>query len=496
MTSVATILSSLADAPAEPSTAAFFDLDGTVIEGYTAQAIYRDRIRHLDIGPGELGRSALAALDMRFRAAPPDELVGVTFEALAGRTESDLNELGERAFRQDIASRIYPQARQLVRAHREAGHRVVLATSATPFQANPLATDMGFDAVLCARPTVAAGTLTGDVDGDIPWGPGKARAVQAYARREGIQLADSFAYGNGAEDVPMLKAVGHPRPLNPDHGLADEAYLRGWPVTSLEPPRRGFALVPALRTGAALTAVGAFTALGAGVGLLNRDRRAGANIGTGTSADVALALGGVTLNVTGEQNLWSDRPAVFMFNHQSGLDMLVITGLLRRDMTAVAKKELARDPRFAPWGRLVGVVYIDRAHAARPREALRPAVSRLRQGISVAFAPEGTRSPTPVPGPFKKGGFHIAVQAGVPIVPIVIRNTGEAHVARLALVAPRHRGRRGAGAHPDVRLGRGRPGRPHRPRPPALPRHPRQLALREPLAGPRFPIPGASPPRP
>ena len=425
MTSVAAILASIADAPAGPSTAAFFDLDGTIIEGYTVEAVYRERLRHHDVGPGELGRSALAALDMRFRGAPLDELVGVAFEALAGRSEDDLSELGERVFRQDVASRIYPQARQLVHAHRKAGHQAVLATSATSFQADPLAADMGFDAVLCTRPKVRAGTLTGDVDGDILWGPGKARALAAYAKQKGVHLADSFAYSNGPEDVPMLKAVGHPRPLNPEPALADVAHMRGWPITRLEPPHRGFALVPALRTGAALTALGTFTALGAGVGLLNRNRQAGANIGIGAGGDVALALAGVTLNVTGEQNLWSHRPAVFTFNHQSGLDMLVLIDLLRRDVTGVAKKELARDPRFAPFGRLAGIVFIDRFHTQNAKEALQPAVSKLRHGISVAIAPEGTRSPTPVPGPFKKGGFHVAVQAGVPIVPIVIRNTGE-----------------------------------------------------------------------
>jgi putative phosphoserine phosphatase / 1-acylglycerol-3-phosphate O-acyltransferase len=105
--------------------------------------------------------------------------------------------------------------------------------------------------------------------------------------------------------------------------------------------------------------------------------------------------------------------------------MLVLGDLLRRDATGVAKKELAHDPRFAPFGRLVDIVCIDRVHTQRAKEALEPAVSKLRHGISIAIAPEGTRSPTPVPGPLKKGGFHIAVQAGVPIVPIVIRNTGE-----------------------------------------------------------------------
>ncbi len=425
MTGVAVILASIAGAPAGPSTAAFFDLDGTVIEGFTAEVVYRDRLRRLDIAPGELSRSTLAALDMRFRGAPLDKLVNVTFEALAGRMEDELDELGERLFRQNIASRIYPQARQLVHAHRKAGHRIVLATSATPFQADPVAADMGFDTVLCTRPKVQAGMLTGDVDGDILWGPGKARAITGYAQREGIRLADSFAYGNGTEDVPFLKAVGHPRPLNPEPGLVDVAHTRGWPIVRLEPPRRGFALVPALRTGAALAALGTSVALGAGVGLLNRNRRTGANVGTGAGSDIALALGGVTVNVTGEQNLWSDRPAVFMFNHQSSLDMLVLGDLIRRDFTGVAKKELAHDPRFAPIGWLVDIAYIDRGNTQKAKQALQPAVDKLRHGTSIAIAPEGTRSPTPKPGPFKKGGFHIAMQAGVPIVPVVIRNAGE-----------------------------------------------------------------------
>ncbi|MGW0996367.1 HAD-IB family hydrolase [Streptomyces sp. NPDC002523] len=425
MTSVAALLASIADAPPGRSSAAFFDLDGTIVEGYTVETVYRDRMRHGGIGPGQFSRLALAALDMRFRQAPLDKLVGIAFEALAGRTEDELGELGERLFRQDIASRIYPQARQLVQAHRRAGHRVVMATSATPFQAGPVAADMAFDTVLCTRPKVRAGTLTGEVDGDVPWGPGKARAITEYAQQQGIRLSDSFAYSNGAEDVPMLAAVGHPRPLNPEPGLVDVAHMRGWPIARLEPPRRGVTLASALRTGAALAALSSSATLGVAVGLLDRDRQAGANVATGTGCGLALALGGVTLDVIGENNLWTRRPAVFMFNHQSSLDMLVIGDLLSRDCTGVAKKELAHDPRFAPIGWLIDVVYIDRAHTQQAKKALQPAVSKLRDGISIAIAPEGTRSPTPTLGPFKKGGFHIAVQAGVPIVPIVIRNTGE-----------------------------------------------------------------------
>jgi putative phosphoserine phosphatase/1-acylglycerol-3-phosphate O-acyltransferase len=116
---------------------------------------------------------------------------------------------------------------------------------------------------------------------------------------------------------------------------------------------------------------------------------------------------------------------VFIFNHQSSLDVAIIGSLVRSDLTGVAKKEAARDPRFAPIGYVTDVVYIDRSNSQQAREALAPAVDRLRGGTSIAIAPEGTRSPTPRLGRFKKGAFHLAMQAGVPIVPIVIRNAGD-----------------------------------------------------------------------
>jgi putative phosphoserine phosphatase/1-acylglycerol-3-phosphate O-acyltransferase len=105
--------------------------------------------------------------------------------------------------------------------------------------------------------------------------------------------------------------------------------------------------------------------------------------------------------------------------------MPVIGSLLRRDITGVAKKEAARDPRFAPIGLLVDVAYVERGNTGQAKTALQPVVERLRDGVSIAIAPEGTRSPTPRLGRFKKGAFHMAMQGGVPIVPIVIRNAGD-----------------------------------------------------------------------
>jgi putative phosphoserine phosphatase/1-acylglycerol-3-phosphate O-acyltransferase len=100
--------------------------------------------------------------------------------------------------------------------------------------------------------------------------------------------------------------------------------------------------------------------------------------------------------------------------------------LLRERFTGVAKKEAANVPGFGQLFRLAGVAFVDRADSRKARAALAPAVEKIRtEGMSLVMAPEGTRSATPKLGPFKKGAFHIAMQAEVPVVPIVMRNVGE-----------------------------------------------------------------------
>ncbi|MGA8046320.1 MAG: 1-acyl-sn-glycerol-3-phosphate acyltransferase, partial [Dermatophilaceae bacterium] len=123
--------------------------------------------------------------------------------------------------------------------------------------------------------------------------------------------------------------------------------------------------------------------------------------------------------------LWSHRPAVFIFNHQSQLDLPLAGYLLRHGFTGVAKQELKRDPIVGLPFRFAGVAFVDRKGGKDPQKALAPAVEKLKEGISIAIAPEGTRSLTPSLGPFKTGAFHLARQAGVPVVPIIIRNAGE-----------------------------------------------------------------------
>ena len=193
-------------------------------------------------------------------------------------------------------------------------------------------------------------------------------------------------------------------------------------------------LAKLVRSGAAIGSMGVGFATGAAVGLVNRDRQAGANVAATVGSSLSLALAGIHLEIQGEENAWAARPAIFVFNHQSQLDVPIVAAVLKEDFTGVAKKSLEANPIFGPIGKLGGVAFIDRTDPAAARAALQPVVDNLRAGISIAVAPEGTRSLDL--GPFKKGPFHMAIQGGVPMVPIVIRNAGQIMAPHSYVVNP------------------------------------------------------------
>lgn len=409
--------------PQGPHVGAFFDFDGTLIDGYSLTAFARHHLRSLQIAPADLGRMLLTGLRGVTTEDDFERLTVLGMRAWAGRSEDELAELGERLFVQGISGSLYPEAWRLAEAHRRAGHTVVLASSATRFQVEPAARAMGVEYILVSPVEIVNGICTGRPGGPLLWRAGKAEAVRTFADEHDVHLPDSYAYSNGNEDVPFLRAAGRSRALNPGRDLEAAARHYGWPVARFRSRGRPGVLDIA-RTAAGLAGMlGGFTA-GAALGTVTGSRREAVDLGTTLAGELGSVLAGVRLDVRGAEHL-AIRPAVFLFNHQSQLDVLILAKLLRGRFTGVAKKELAHTPGFGLVFRLADVAFVDRHDTAQARKALEPAVQKLRDGISLAIAPEGTRSATPALGPFKKGAFHVAMQAGVPIVPIVIRNAGE-----------------------------------------------------------------------
>lgn len=117
-----------------------------------------------------------------------------------------------------------------------------------------------------------------------------------------------------------------------------------------------------------------------------------------------------------------DRPYVFAANHQNALDILVLAAALPYPFGFVAKAELARVPFLGFAIRHSASLYIDRSTHRRSVESLRAAAARIREGNSVLLFPEGARSYAPGLLPFKRGAFVLALEAGVPVVPVTIRD--------------------------------------------------------------------------
>jgi putative phosphoserine phosphatase/1-acylglycerol-3-phosphate O-acyltransferase len=418
----------IADIKAGPSgrkVAAFFDFDGTLIQGYSASALMAHRARNFELGPDEFVRTMLAALGGPLDEAAFKELMLQGIRGWVGRTDDELMELGQELFANEIAGALFHGTWRLVRAHQNRGHTVVIATSATRMQVEPMARELGIDHVLCTELETEHGVITGGIAGRPAWGDGKAAAVREFAKREGIPLKNCHAYANGNEDVPFLEAVGFPHPVNPGSDLAGHAGERGWPIVRFRTKRSQFHPVALARTTGLFGGFAASVGAGTILGLLTNDRRGGVDLTTSLFGRLASQLGNIHFDVIGEEHT-RQRPAVFFINHQSTLiDALVTSRVVQRGFTVVAKAEVKQIPVLGQLFSLADVAFVDRKSTSKAVSALQPAVDRLRKGVSIAISPEGTRSFSPQVGAFKKGGFHMARDAGVPIVPIVIRNAGE-----------------------------------------------------------------------
>ncbi len=407
-----------------PETGAFFDYDGTLIDGFSAGAYFMDRMQRRDMSRKELLEMIRLARKGDLSEAEFGEVIGKGVLDWVGRSETEMRELWRRLFQERIGTTLFPEAWHLVRAHQRKGHTVVIASSATPYQIEPLSQEYGIEHIVCTQPKIRGGRLTGGIEGTPPWGSGKAEAVGRFSADHGVRLEQSFGYANGNEDIPFLRSLGKPAAVQPKPRLAELAQVEGWPILAFERRNRGPARAMA-RTAGAYAAMGTTFLAGLGYARATGNKRRAVDFVTAVSSEAALAVLGVEVSVVGEEHLWAHRPCVFIINHQSKFDMFLMMYLVRRGFSGVAKKEAAKVPGFGTFMKMAEMAFVDRSSTTRAIDALKPAVDLLERGLSIVMAPEGTRSWTPRVGKFKKGAFHMAMQAGVPVVPVVIRNAGE-----------------------------------------------------------------------
>jgi HAD superfamily hydrolase (TIGR01490 family) len=223
-----------------PQVGAFFDLDGTLVAGFTATVHAGDRIRRRQARIGEVLGIVEAMMRYRFGCMEFERLVVRGAGYLRGECIAELDELGARLFADRIAARVYPHMQEIVQAHQQRGHTVVLSSSALTIHAEPVARFLGITNVLCNHFELDdQGRLTGGIIKPIVWGPQKAAAVQQFCTGNDVALQRSYFYADGDEDAALMSLVGYPRPVNPRAGLAAAAAAHGWPVLRVAASSRG-----------------------------------------------------------------------------------------------------------------------------------------------------------------------------------------------------------------------------------------------------------------
>lgn len=216
------------------STAAFFDVDGTLINA-NAVNYYLDLATH---GVSPLRQGWMTA---RLAAKIPyyllldridrDRFNHAFYQNYRGFYLDDCQQWSQRYFHQVLESKLFPAALACIAQHRAAERQIILVTGSLDFIVAPLAEFLGATA-LSTRLEIQAGQFTGRLVPPSLAGAGKVRCMQDLAHTQGIDLAQSYAYGDSKADLAMLQAVGNPVAINPDARLNRVALDRGWPIES------------------------------------------------------------------------------------------------------------------------------------------------------------------------------------------------------------------------------------------------------------------------
>jgi HAD superfamily hydrolase (TIGR01490 family) len=226
------------DLAPRPVSAAFFDLDKTIIAGSSALAFSRPFHREGMISRRAVLRSGYAQLLLVLSgadAATMDSLRRRITALCAGWEVAQVRAVVAETLHEIVEPLVYAEATALIAEHRAAGDEVVVLSASGQEVVEPIAAMVGADRCLASRMRVEDGRYTGEVEFYL-YGEEKARAARDIAAARGYRLADCRAYSDSITDLPLLEAVGHPTVVNPDRALRRVALERGWPVLAFTAP--------------------------------------------------------------------------------------------------------------------------------------------------------------------------------------------------------------------------------------------------------------------
>jgi HAD superfamily hydrolase (TIGR01490 family) len=228
----------MARAPHAPRSAAFFDLDKTIIAKSSTLAFSRPFYDGGLLSRRAVLRSAYAQFMFAASGADHDQL-----EKMRNYLTQMITGWDVAVVRQSVAETlhaiidpiVYDEAVELIENHHAAGRDVVIVSASGTEVVEPIGAMLGADHVVATRLVEVDGRYTGEVE-YYAYGPNKAKAMQELAEKHGYDLESSFAYSDSETDAPMLEVVGHPFAVNPDKALRRIAEENGWPILTFMSP--------------------------------------------------------------------------------------------------------------------------------------------------------------------------------------------------------------------------------------------------------------------
>ena len=226
-------LDDVVERPAQGSIAALFDVDNTLVPGEASEVrFFRFLWQRGLVGWSELSRSVVWLAGH----VPPFSLHSLRERKvyLAGKCSADIESYAREFCQAEMIGKLSVEGRARLDTHRQAGHQLILVTGAPDFLIGPLADFLDVSTVFAAKPEQRDSVYTGALIPPLPYGRGKRELILVHARKMGIDLAGSYAYGDSPGDHDLLELVGHPLVVNPIRGMARTARRRGWPVATWE----------------------------------------------------------------------------------------------------------------------------------------------------------------------------------------------------------------------------------------------------------------------
>jgi len=230
------------EAPVQLTSAAFFDLDNTVMQGASLYYFARGLAARRYFTTGDLVRFGWKQVRFRLLAHEHAGDISEAREAalafIAGWKVEDVRRLSEEIFDELMRERIWAGTRALAQAHLDRGEQVWLITAAPVELGQVIAEHLGITGALGTVAEARDGVYTGHLVGEMLHGAAKETAVRALAAAEGFDLARCYAYSDSVNDLPMLRAVGHPVAVNPDASLRRHARAHDWQIRDFRSARK------------------------------------------------------------------------------------------------------------------------------------------------------------------------------------------------------------------------------------------------------------------